>query len=207
MRGGRHPSVWGAQPTRLIDLHLRAGLGPHLGGQHLFLDRKEWRPTCIAAVSTQLTNCCGMGELPNRCGSIQLIQPVVGIAGTHLPGSLHLFEPWIAWNDWPAHLDVGLTQDAHQGLRLARHEALVCPIVLAASLWYPHARGSTSSSIQPGGLHLFAAPDLWMAYAPAHAGGLGVDVAYWRRRWSTSVPFYLLAYLGAHSGCASTSDS
>ena len=31
------------------DLHLRAGLGPHLGGQHLFLDRKEWRPTCIAA--------------------------------------------------------------------------------------------------------------------------------------------------------------
>ena len=88
MRGGRHPSVWGAQPTRLIDLHLRAGLGPHLGGQHLFLDRKEWRPTCIAAVSTQLTNCCGMGELPNRCGSIQLIQPVVGIAGTHLLGGV-----------------------------------------------------------------------------------------------------------------------
>ena len=32
--------------------------------------------------------CCGMGELPNRCGSIQLIQPVVGIAGTHLLGGV-----------------------------------------------------------------------------------------------------------------------
>ena len=29
-----------------------------------------------------------MGELPNRCGSIQLIQPVVGIAGTHLLGGV-----------------------------------------------------------------------------------------------------------------------
>jgi len=27
--------------------------------------RKEWRPTCISAVSTQLTKCCGIGELPN----------------------------------------------------------------------------------------------------------------------------------------------
>ena len=27
---------------------------------------KEWRQTCIAAVSTQLTKCYGMGELPNR---------------------------------------------------------------------------------------------------------------------------------------------
>ena len=29
------------------------------------MDRKEWRPTCISAVSTQLTKCCGIGELPN----------------------------------------------------------------------------------------------------------------------------------------------
>ena len=33
-----------------------------------------------------------MGELPNRCGSIQLIQPVVGIAGTHLLGGV---VPWV----------------------------------------------------------------------------------------------------------------
>ncbi len=31
------------------------------------MDRKEWRPTCISAVSTQLTKCCGIGELPNLC--------------------------------------------------------------------------------------------------------------------------------------------
>jgi hypothetical protein len=27
--------------------------------------RKEWRPTCISTVSTQLTKCSGIGELPN----------------------------------------------------------------------------------------------------------------------------------------------
>ena len=75
-----------------VETRIRCRSTP-LGGQHLFWDRKEWRPTCIAAVSTQLTNCCGMGELPNRCGSIQLIQPVVGIAGTHLLGAA----PWAVW--------------------------------------------------------------------------------------------------------------
>ena len=30
--------------------------------------QKELRPTCISAVSTQLTKCCGMGELPNLGG-------------------------------------------------------------------------------------------------------------------------------------------
>ena len=29
------------------------------------MERKEWRPTGISAVSTQLTKCCGIGELPN----------------------------------------------------------------------------------------------------------------------------------------------
>ena len=45
------------------------------------MDRKEWRPTCISAVSTQLTKCCGIGELPNL-----LTQPTP----SHHPCSRHL---------------------------------------------------------------------------------------------------------------------
>ena len=77
---------------------------------------------------------------------------------------------WIAWNDWPAHLDVGLTQDAHQGLRLARHEALVCLIVLAGCTWLVHRcctpfDGSHPSPERIQGTHLVSqSPTLkWVA--------------------------------------------
>ena len=57
--------------------------------------------------------CCGMGELPNRCGSIQLIQPVVGIAGTHRSQrALHVLgAPRGTWLDL---------------MHLARHSSILC---------------------------------------------------------------------------------
>ena len=61
--------------------------------------------------------CCGMGELPNRCGSIQLIQPVVGIAGTHRSQRALgvLGAPFCIG---PAQLDVLM--------HLARHSSILC---------------------------------------------------------------------------------
>jgi hypothetical protein len=58
------------------------------------MDRKEWRPTCISAVSTQLTKCCGIGELPNL-----LTQPTP----SHHPSSpgLHPHPASQSWTSAP----------------------------------------------------------------------------------------------------------
>jgi hypothetical protein len=58
----------------------RCGGMPPFGEISSEMDRKEWRPTCISAVSTQLTKCCGIGELPNL-----LTQPTP----SHHPCSRH----------------------------------------------------------------------------------------------------------------------
>ena len=82
---------------------------------HLFWDRNGSATCCIACVPP--SPCCGMGELPNRCGSIQLIQPVVGIAGTHRSQRALgvLGAPFCIG---PAQLDVLM--------HLARHSSILC---------------------------------------------------------------------------------
>ena len=72
--------------------------------------------------------CCGMGELPNRCGSIQLIQPVVGIAGTHRSQRALgvLGAPFCIG---PAQLDVLM--------HLARHSSILCRCKGWSGPWCP----------------------------------------------------------------------
>ena len=69
-----------------------------------------------------------MGELPNRCGSIQLIQPVVGIAGTHRSQRALgvLGAPFCIG---PAQLDVLM--------HLARHSSILCRCKGWSGPWCP----------------------------------------------------------------------
>lgn len=66
-------SLCASHPLRPpLSLHVQVGWAKEM-------DRKEWRPTCISAVSTQLTKCCGIGELPNPLHAPPFVDRVGGL--------------------------------------------------------------------------------------------------------------------------------
>ena len=122
--------------------------------------QKELRPTCISAVSTQLTKCCGMGELPN-------------LGGPRCESSLFTRTEWLVPKSPVAYHTLGLLP-----VCICRHSGH--PIFRPAPRRPPFRMGHLKQpALSAGHRHLFDYPTpslLYFLWGFGSLGGIGLQV-------------------------------